>query len=92
MYVVICYDIEDDRQRNRISRVLLDAGLQRVQKSVFEGEIISQKFSSLRKKVSKLPGNSDSVRFYTLCPECAGKTIVHGMDLTPSREKAVRIV
>jgi CRISPR-associated endonuclease Cas2 len=37
MHYVICYDIESDRKRDRVARVLEKNGCHRVQKSVFVG-------------------------------------------------------
>ncbi len=37
MHYVICYDIESDRKRDRVARVLEKNGCRRVQKSVFVG-------------------------------------------------------
>lgn len=83
MYTIITYDIEDDRLRNRVAKILLDAGLHRVQKSVFEGEIRQKDFSKLKAKLKKSIKGHDSIRYYISCEECRQKTVVQGMDLLP---------
>lgn len=92
MYIVIAYDIEDDRLRNQVSRLLLDAGLLRVQKSVFEGEIAERPFKKLISKLKRKIAGTDSIRCYFQCGECRQKTIVMGKDLGPSCQNAIQIL
>ena len=37
--VLVCYDIEDNKQRKKLHTALLDLGLKNVQKSVFWGHL-----------------------------------------------------
>jgi CRISPR-associated protein Cas2 len=37
--VVVLYDIEDDRRRNRVAQICLDFGLERIQLSAFLGRM-----------------------------------------------------
>lgn len=92
MYILICYDIEENRPRSRISKALLDAGLARVQKSVFEGEIETKKLDALKKRLQKYVKGNDSIRYYQLCAACAGKTFVQGKNLLPPEEKGAAVV
>lgn len=70
-FVVVSYDIVDDRRRLKIAKTLLDFGGQRVQRSVFECYITPANLEKLRQRLGKLVNESeDSVRFYRLCDDC----------------------
>lgn len=64
-HYVICYDILNDRARQRIAKVLLDYG-QRVQKSVFELYIKEELFEACMARLAPLIGETDSLRIYQL--------------------------
>lgn len=70
-FVVISYDIVDDRRRLKTAKALLDFGGRRVQRSVFECYITPANLEKLRQRLQRLIEESeDSVRFYLLCDEC----------------------
>jgi CRISPR-associated protein Cas2 len=70
-FVVVSYDIVDDRRRLKIAKTLLDFGGQRVQRSVFECYITPANLEKLRQRLRKLiEEREDSVRFYRLCDDC----------------------
>ena len=70
-FIVVSYDVVDDRRRLKIAKVLLDFGGQRVQRSVFECFITPANLEKLRQKVQRLiDEDADSVRFYKLCDGC----------------------
>jgi len=72
MFVVIAYDIPDDRRRTRVARLLQNYG-QRVQRSVFECDVTPQHYAALRLRLaSAIRHDTDSVRYYTLCRACVG--------------------
>jgi len=78
-YVVISYDISDDRTRNKVANLLADYG-KRVQYSVFECRLDAK---TLRKLVEKLKpfaeGNgNDSIRVYQICEACLKKAVLLG--------------
>jgi CRISPR/Cas system-associated endoribonuclease Cas2 len=50
---VICYDIADDRRRNRIATALLDFG-QRVQESVFVAHLDEELAARMKERVERL--------------------------------------
>jgi len=61
-----CFDIEDDRKRRRLSRLLLEYG-DRVQYSVFEITVKNeQQLEQLRNKCQQYADPTDSLRFYWL--------------------------
>ena len=74
MYLVVSYDIHDDKRRNRIHKVLKNFG-ERIQFSVFECDLTRAQYLVLRHRlddyVKKAEG--DSMRFYFLCEDCQKK-------------------
>jgi CRISPR-associated protein Cas2 len=78
-HVVIAYDVTDDRQRDRLARVLLGHG-QRVQKSVFEvPQLPFSAFLRLRSLAEELiDPATDSLRYYRLCLRCSRRVDHHG--------------
>jgi CRISPR-associated protein Cas2 len=65
MPYLICYDIEDNKWRKKVSDHLLAYGLERVQYSVFVGPLAVTAFRHLRQwleeVVPKLEGSNDSI-------------------------------
>ncbi len=74
MYIVISYDIQNDKRRTKIHKALKDYG-QWVQYSVFECHLKKEEFLKLRHRLKKLleDDETDSLRFYLLCEECKQK-------------------
>jgi CRISPR-associated protein Cas2 len=63
-YFLICYDIEDDRRRNRVARMLLGWG-RRVQYSVFEVACVREAdLERLKRELENIRENGDSIRIY----------------------------
>lgn len=82
MFVIVCYDIPDDRQRNKVSEILENYG-ERVQFSVFECDISKEHLKKLKKKIGDILKEEDSVRYYHLCEECVSKVeVIHGPEVT----------
>lgn len=79
MFLVVSYDIVDDKKRAKIANILKDYG-RRVQYSVFECEL-SKKV--LRKMVKELLEHveleKDSIRLYRLCRECKSNIEAYGI-------------
>lgn len=76
MFILISYDIANDKRRAKIAKALEGRGT-RVQYSVFECELTRSQFAELKTRLQKLmaPQNSipkpkDSIRFYKLCESC----------------------
>ena len=74
---VVCYDVVDDRRRNRIFKLLKDYG-RRVQYSVFEVECDEKSWIQLRFRLSALLSEEDSLCVYTLCQSCTHRTFYRG--------------
>lgn len=84
MFVVVCYDIPDNRRRSRVSKLLEGFGT-RVQKSVFECDLEQKHLEKLKQKLQKLLRDEDSVRYYYLCLQCIPKVeVVNGPPVTQS--------
>lgn len=78
MFVVVAYDIVDDRRRQRVAKILEGYG-ERVNLSVFECELKERQFEGLQKKVNQLiDREEDRVRYYELCLDCRRRILVNG--------------
>ena len=78
MFLLVTYDISDDRRRLKTMRTLEGFG-NRVQKSVFECNLTGEQYQKLKEKVLKeLDQKEDSVRYYSLCQLCQGKVEIQG--------------
>lgn len=78
MFVIVSYDIPDDKRRNKIARLLLDYGT-RVQYSVFECQLEPKHYQEMRRKLGKLVvDKEDSIRFYQLCRDCLANVEIVG--------------
>lgn len=73
MYIVISYDISEDKRRTKIHNILKSYG-QWIQYSVFECDLTDTQYTRLRTRLSKMiQPNTDSIRFYFLCSCCQRK-------------------
>lgn len=73
MYIVVSYDISEDRRRTKVHKILKSYG-QWMQFSVFECSITDTQYAKLRSRLSKIiKPDEDSIRFYFLCACCQGK-------------------
>jgi CRISPR-associated protein Cas2 len=85
MFVVVCYDIPDDKRRNRISDILEGYGA-RVQWSVFECDLKPDNVQKLKARLTKVITEEDTLRYYYLCAACLEKVeIVNGPPLTQAQ-------
>jgi CRISPR-associated protein Cas2 len=90
MFVVISYDVVNDRRRSRIHKTLTAYG-KRVQYSVFECELSGESFKRLREKLLKLYAEKeDNVRFYFLDEDAVKRIETAGVGLL-ERVSPVRI-
>ncbi len=72
MFVVVSYDISEDKRRTKIHSILKSYG-QWVQYSIFECNLTETQYAKLRSRLAKVIKTEDSVRFYFLCACCQGK-------------------
>lgn len=64
-FVVICYDIYDNKRRYRFAKFLERYGL-RVQRSVFEGNLSKSKYNLLISKIGAYTEDEDNIRVYKI--------------------------
>lgn len=76
-FVVVSYDIPDDRKRRKVMKTLEGFG-RRVQYSVFECRLAEKHLADLRRRLKKLTGRQDSVRFYFIAADDVGRIEVLG--------------
>ena len=65
MYIVIAYDIENNKKRNKLAKELLKYGI-RTQKSVFECEINRKDLNKIKKIAKKFSYDTDLVSVYEI--------------------------
>lgn len=75
---VIAYDIESDKQRTKVHKVLCAYG-QWTQFSLFECHLSRLQIIELQEKLAVLVNpDTDSVRFYPLCDSCIKRVEIVG--------------
>ena len=78
MFVVVTYDISDNKRRLHVSNELENFGL-RVNLSVFECHLSWEDLADLKRKLAgKIDTGTDKIRYYTLCDSCFKKVDVQG--------------
>ncbi len=76
MFVVVVYDISNDRRRTRLHNVLKNFGTP-VQYSVFECIVEGKRLEKMKEAIRRvIKPRRDRVRFYYLCQTCLDKTEV----------------
>ena len=76
MFIVVVYDISNDRRRTRLHNVLKNFGTP-VQYSVFECIVDGKQLEKMKKAIRRvIKPRRDRVRFYYLCQTCLAKTEV----------------
>lgn len=89
MYVIISYDIVDDKKRLQVSKVLKNYG-QRVQKSVFECRIDEKNYLTIKGKLERIIDmEADSIRYYSLCQRCIGGIEISGWGTVTEDEEII---
>jgi CRISPR-associated protein Cas2 len=75
-FIVVVYDISNDRRRTKLHNALLDYGTP-VQYSVFECLLDAEGLARMKRAVKKvIRPKVDHVRYYYLCQGCLKKTEV----------------
>ena len=72
LHVVIAYDIPDNQVRGMVADFLLAQGLQRIQRSVYEGELSKFELKEVKIEIKSIEHDIDLV-IYTLCNTCKNK-------------------
>jgi CRISPR-associated protein Cas2 len=89
MFIVVAYDITDDKTRTRLHKTLRRFG-DRVQYSVFECILSKDMFEQMRWEVSAALDHSNlgRVRYYEICEGCRGRIITLGRAFTTRLKQA----
>jgi len=84
MFLLVAFDISDDRIRYKAVKVLKGFGT-RVQKSVFECPALTEKqYLEMKDRLEALVDHrTDSVRYYILCRGCIGNVEWTGVGSPP---------
>jgi len=83
MHVLIIYDIKNDRLRTKISNTLKDWGLERIQYSVFIGDLTSDQRRMLEvylNEIIETRSEGDSVVTISVCKQCLHGVVTLGAD------------
>ena len=84
-FVVVSYDIVSDSRRRKVMKTLEGFG-KRVQYSVFECLLTSSQITELQKKLKKLVGKDDSLRFYFISADDVKRiALLGGVDVIADR-------
>jgi CRISPR-associated protein Cas2 len=79
MFVVVSYDIPEDKRRTKVMKALKNYGAH-VQYSVFECELKDTAYKQMRERLKQLISpKHDSVRFYFMDEDAVGKIEVIGV-------------
>ena len=91
-FVVVAYDIPDDRRRTKLHDLLLDYGTP-VQYSLFECLLGEKEIERMKRRVSKvIKPRLDQVRYYHLCAVCQARIETTSASREVVREEKVYIV
>lgn len=75
MKYIIAYDIQNDKKRRKVSKILEENGV-RLQFSVFECKLNKKELKELKTKIDNIiSSKSDSVLIFNLCETCENKSI-----------------
>ena len=84
MRFIVCYDIADDRRRDRMAVMLLNFG-RRVQESVFVADLDTERASAMGQEIRKIvEAVEDCVHVFPLCSACWSKAEVVGLGELPA--------
>jgi CRISPR-associated protein Cas2 len=84
VFVVVAYDIPDDKRRTRLYKTLMRFG-EPVQFSVFECILTEDLFTRMRRAVVEVVDpDEDDVRYYEICESCHRDTVTLGKAITTS--------
>ena len=90
MFIVIVYDISNDRRRTKLHNALLDYGTP-VQYSVFECLLDEEGVQHMKRAVGRvIRPRVDRVRYYYLCQACLKKVeVTSGVEVLSEEETIV---
>jgi len=65
--VLVCYDIANNKRRNKLVKELKDMGLQNIQESVFWGRILNPELKAIKKVFEELLKKDEDKAFILRC-------------------------
>ena len=89
MFLVVAYDISDDKIRTRLHKTLRRFG-ERVQFSVFECILTHEMFEQMCGEVAAVLEHQElsRVRYYEICEGCRRRTVTLGQAFTTTLKRA----
>lgn len=91
MFVMISYDVVDDKKRLKLMKFLKDYG-DRVQKSVFECNFSQKTYERVKKGVEEIINKrKDRVRYYRICKGCIEKIEISGWGEVTEDEEFIMV-
>ncbi|MEM2184718.1 MAG: CRISPR-associated endonuclease Cas2 [Candidatus Methanomethylicia archaeon] len=92
MHTLVIYDITNDKIRLAIAQACKEAGLIRIQKSAFIGEINAQTRKHLKKKLTKILGkNKGNIQIFQICDADLKLREIIGEPYTEEEEEIIII-
>jgi CRISPR-associated protein Cas2 len=92
MFILISYDIPDNKRRTKIAKILEDYG-ERVQYSVFECDLTAKQITKLLKELKEaMDDKEDSIRAYRLCAACVAQIKPMGQAKPPAESPDLYLV
>jgi len=92
MFVLISYDITDNKTRTRIMKYLLNYG-KRVQKSVFVCHITDNQLETIKNHIKSLiTSGIDRVRYWEICKACVENYEIFGIGSIDAEDDVFWIV
>jgi len=89
MFIVIAYDISDNKRRNKLHKALKSFG-EPVEESVFEADVDQARWRRMWKRVQQIITDEDQVRFYFLCEECRNNIrVLNGTPPTVAQKRLI---
>lgn len=88
VFVLIIYDITDNKKRLKLSKLLLGYGF-RIQKSAFEATITKKKYQELLDKLPAFISEEDSIRVYKIIGR--GQVVSFGKETETETEDIIII-
>jgi len=92
VFILVSYDIPDNKRRTKLAKILEDYG-ERVQYSVFECDLTGKQLVKLLKELkATMLDEEDSIRVYRLCANCVKEIEALGQAKPPAEQPVVYIV
>ena len=94
MLTWVIYDISKDKTRNKVAKLCLEAGIYRVQKSVFLGDLNSTQLKELKISIEDIyNADEDSIYIFPMCKDDFKSCVLLGQafdkDLVSDQVKAL---